>query len=310
MSQAIEVKACPKCGSGATNLVDVDAGMKLILQQNGLASNLPGQVCASCYQALTGQVSQGVKLRIEKQHREKNRHLVWKSRVNLIKHARQMMAQKAYSEAAVSYEKYVRVLEIAYDLKPGTLSPDVFGKSSRSKELTVIATTYWDLYRIYDTHPKYRDRMRVAAKKLAEFLPYSTISPDVIKKAQAFASTAKNPDIALEFLRISKAAVSRCFVATAAFGGPNHKVVLELRDFRDAILMRHPLGQKFVRHYYQSSPPVADIIRRFSILKYLVRPILYLIAFLVRPLVESVINPSDLNLQEEFHGADHSIYKS
>jgi hypothetical protein len=237
----------------------VDSGMRLVLQESNIADtkSLPAEVCKSCYTQLTNLVSKGAKLRLEQHAREKNKHMLWKSRVNLIKQARQKMTQKAFSEAAVSYEKYIRVLEIAYDLKPGMLSPSVFGNSSKSKELTVIATTYWDLMRIYDTNPNYRDRMMNAAKKLSEFLPYSPIFPDVIKKAQMFQSSAKNPDIVRSFMKMVKANNPRCFVATAAFGSPDHEYVLYLRHFRDRRLMTSVTGRMFVRLYYRFSPPLA-----------------------------------------------------
>jgi hypothetical protein len=281
MSESLQMRTCPKCGSPSTDLVDVDAGMRLILKSNGV-TDLPPQVCSACYNELTSQVSQGVKLRLEQQAKEKNRHMVWKSRVNLVKHARQMMLQKAFPEAAVSYEKYIRVLEISYDLKPGELKPDVFGKTARSKELTVIATTYWDLLRIYDTSSQYRERMSKTAQKLAEFLPYSSIFPDVIKKAQAWAPTAKNPDIVREFLRLSKASTSRCFIATAAFEDTHHPVVCDLRQFRDHVLLRHPYGVKFVFWYYRVSPAIAQWLDHQAFARQLARIFLRLAAFTLK----------------------------
>ncbi len=258
MNDNLQTHACPRCGNEATKLIPVDAGMKLILKQTGEgAQELPAQVCSACYNELTASVSQGVKLRLEQQAKEKNRHLLWKSRVGIVKQARQMMQQKMYSEAAVNYEKYLRVLEISYDKKSGELTPDLFGKSSRSKELTVIATCYWDLMLIYDTNPQYRDRMMKAAKKLAEFVPYSTIYPDIAKKAQIFAGSAKNSDIVNEFLRLSKAGPARCFIATSAFGSENHPVVLTLREFRDQVLVRTKTGMRLVVLYYRHSPRVA-----------------------------------------------------
>jgi hypothetical protein len=248
------VTSCPRCGTPNEDLVVIDAGMKLALQTAPNGEALPSQVCRNCYSELTGAVSKGVKLRLEQQAREKNRHMLWKSRVNLVKHARQLMLQKAYPEAAVSYEKYIRVLEISYDLKPGELTPDVFGKSSRSKELTVVATTYWDLMRIYDTNATYRDRMLQAGKKLAQFLPFSPIFPDVIKKAQQFESSAKNSDVVRTFLKDSKAVSGKCFVATAAFEDAAHPTVEELRQFRDRRLLRSDAGLRFIMYYLKNSP--------------------------------------------------------
>jgi hypothetical protein len=277
-SSSTEMHNCPRCAQSTTDLVTVDAGMKLILQQNSSGETIPSQVCGSCYNELTSAVSQGVKLRLEAQAKEKNRHMIWKSRVNLVKHARQMMIQKSFSEAAVSYEKYIRVLEMAYDLKPGQLNPDIFGKSSRSKELTVIATTYWDLLRIYDTHPNYRDRMVKTAAKLAEFIPYSPIFPDVIKKAQSFTSSAKNPDIIRDFLRLSNAGGGRCFIATVAYENVQHPILIELRSFRDHYLLSNRYGLRFVQIYYKYSPHIALWLERHDYLKPAVRLGLYLIS--------------------------------
>lgn len=259
--ESLVMQSCLKCGTPSTSMVDVDSGMRLILKEKSGVENLPSQVCSVCYAALTNQVSQGVKVRLEQQAKEKNRHMIWKSRVNLVKHARQMMTQKAYAAAAVSYEKYIRVLEMSYDLKPGQLSPKVFGNSTRSKELTIIATTYWDLMRIYDTMPQYRSRMSVSAQKLSDFLPYSPLYADVIKRAQELVSSAKNPDIIKDFLKQSKAG-GRCFIATATYESQFHPVVIDLRLFRDHTLKSTKFGRFLILVYYSASPVVARFISR------------------------------------------------
>ena len=283
MNDNLRTHSCPRCGNEATKLIPVDAGMKLILKQTGAgAQELPPQVCSACYNELTASVSQGVRLRLEQQAKEKNRHLLWKGRVGIVKQARTMMQQKMYSEAAVSYEKYLRVLEISYDKKSGELTPDLFGKSARSKELTIIATCYWDLFLIYDTNPQYRDRMVKAARKLAEFLPYSTIYPNIAKKAQTFAGVAKNPDIVQEFLRLAKAGSARCFIATAVFETADHPVVMDLRRFRDNALLRSPWGTRFVFFYYRHSPRVARFLDHCPLAAKTLRPFLRVVAMLVR----------------------------
>ena len=190
--------------------------------------------------------------------REKNKMMVWKNRVHLIKNARSLMNQKAYSEAAVQYEKYLRILEVVYNLKKGELSPAVFNNSSRSKELTVIASVYWDLVRIYDTSPRYGDRMQKAAMKLAEFLQFSPMFPDIMKKAEIFARNAKNQAIMRQFLRATKSKRGPCFVATAVFADEPYAVELTLlRNFRDRRLRPYWLGRQMIYFYYRYSPAVA-----------------------------------------------------
>jgi hypothetical protein len=242
-------------------MMNIDAGMRLALKESGM-ENLPPAVCPSCFEQLTGNVSQGLKLRMERDVREKNKMMAWKNRVHLIKNARNLMAQKAYSEAAVQYEKYLRVLEVVFNLKKGELSPAVFNNSSRSKELTVVASVYWDLLRIYDTHPRYADRMSTAGQKLAQFLPLSPIYPDIVKKAEAFARSCKNPKIMDNFLRQSKARKGPCFIATAAFAEtPSAPELLILRAYRDRVLRPHPAGRRVIWLYYRLSPPLAAWIR-------------------------------------------------
>ena len=191
--------------------------MRVAMQESGEKA-IPEKVCATCFESLSSSVSQGLKLRMEQTMREKNKMMVWKNRVHLIKNARGLMNQKAYSEAAVQYEKYLRVLEVVYNLKKGELSPAVFNNSSRSKELTVIASVYWDLVRIYDTSPRYGDRMQRAAQKLAQFLQFSPIYPDIVKKAEQF---AKNGQKSSGYSPISaqheEPGAGPCFIATAAF---------------------------------------------------------------------------------------------
>lgn len=251
---------CPQCGNVVDHMMSIDAGMRLALKEAG-QENLPSAVCPSCFEQLTGNVSQGLKLRMERDVREKNKMMAWKNRVHLIKNARNLMAQKAYSEAAVQYEKYLRVLEVVFNLKKGELSPAVFNNSSRSKELTVVASVYWDLLRIYDTHPKYADRMLAAGQKLAQFLPFSPIYPDILKKAETFARSAKNPKIMDSFLRSMKARKGPCFIAGAAFAdSPYAPELLILRAYRDRVLKSHPMGRRLIWLYYRLSPPLAGWI--------------------------------------------------
>lgn len=246
--------------------------MRVALQEAGGGQEFPEKVCASCFEALTGQVSQGLKLRMERDAREKNKMLMWKNRVHLIKNARGLMAQRAYSEAAVQYEKYLRVLEVVHNKKKGELSPSIFNNSVRSKELTVITSVYWDLMRIYDTSPQYGERMAAAAKKCSEFLPFSTIYPDIVKKAEQFSRSAKNPQVIRQFLKMVKSRRGPCFIADAAFADQPYAPELALlRNFRDQKLRTSPVGRRFVYMYYRMSPPVARWIGRSQIKSRVVR---------------------------------------
>ncbi|MCB0406597.1 MAG: hypothetical protein KDD34_00255 [Bdellovibrionales bacterium] len=284
MSDVLALKKCPHCGASTEDLLPIETGMKVALQAAGMADGLPSMVCANCYDNFTSQVSQGVKLRIEQETREKNKVMLWKNRVNLIKQARGLMAQKAYSEAAVSYEKYLRILEVIYSRKKGELDPKIFNHSKKSKEVTVITSVYWDLMRIYDMSPRYGDRMAQAAAKLSLFVPYSQIYPDIIKKAEAFQRSAKNPHIVKQFLRQSRSGRPRCFIATAVFESPYAQEVQTLRWFRDTTLKRTYWGRQFVYFYYKISPTIAHFIDKSPLTKKILR-------YLLKKIVNAVISP-------------------
>lgn len=283
---AREKRNCPRCGNPTSDLLRIDAGMRLALQttEEGQSTDIPADVCPNCYQTLSGKVSKGVALRMEEQAKAKNRQMMWKSRVGLVRRARQLMEVKAFSEAAVTYEKYIRVLEVTHDLEKGKLSPDIFGKSDRSKELTVITSVFLDLLRIYDTSPAYRTRMEDAAKKLALFAPFSPIYPDVVRKAEIFARSAKHPEIVKSFLKQSRKNRPRCFIATAAFGYPMAPEVIYLREFRDQILRPHPVGRRLIYYYYKLSPKLAQKLVQKPTLRRFTRRLLQLVVGVLKKL--------------------------
>jgi hypothetical protein len=287
MQTNLQPQPCPRCGSLSDTFVDIEPGMKVALASGG-QNNIPDKVCPSCFDSLTSSVSQGLKLRMEREVREKNKMMMWKNRVHLIKNARALMAQKAYAEAAVQYEKYLRVLEVVYSLKKGELSPSVFNNSSRSKELTVVASVYWDLLRIYDTNARYGDRMRAASQKLSQFLPFSPIYPDIIKKAEQFSRSCKNAQIMRAFLKTTKSRRGPCFIAGAAFADDPYAVELDiLRRFRDRRLRPHRWGRRLIYAYYSCSPPLARWLRRRPWAAVLTRRALMKVAVLLKKSLNS-----------------------
>lgn len=270
---------CPRCGIQVTELHMVDADLMGRLQAAGDTS-VPPQVCAGCSSDLKRTVANtsGGVLMAQERAKEQHRLTLWKSRVMLIKKARQSMTQKLYSEAAMSYEKYLKILDIVFEVKKGErLRPEVFKESARTTELTVVASVYWDLLRIYDTSEKYADRMSNSAKQLALFIQFTPIYPDIIRKAESFQKTAKNPQIVKQFLKLANKERPRCFIATAAFENPNAMEVQDLRVFRDLTLKKSRWGRRFILAYYKISPPLACLLDKHSWLKPAVRGTLRLL---------------------------------
>lgn len=241
--------------------------MRLRLQENAAINPMPEQVCEGCYKMMAKMVSKGASLRAEAAAKEQNRLMLWKNRVGLIKQAKQYLAQKNFADAAVSFEKYLRVLEIVYDVKPSGLSPELFKNDAKSQELTVIASVYWDLMRVYDTNARYADRQGKAAEKLAEFVRFTPIFGHVMRKADVQTRAAKNPDAFKKFLKLSNAKRPRCFIATSAFDDYQNETVVQLCRFRDQQLKKTTAGRRFVALYYRLSPSLASRLDQHPRLK-------------------------------------------
>ncbi|NUN04222.1 MAG: hypothetical protein HUU57_00550 [Bdellovibrio sp.] len=267
---------CPRCGIQVTELHPIEPDLIQKLQAGG-ETNLPPQVCAGCISDLrrTVATSSGGILMQQERAKEQHRLQLWKSRVNLIKKARMCMGQKLYSEAAISYEKYLKILDIVFDVKKGDrLRPEAFKDSARTTELTMVASVYWDLMRIYDTHEKYSERMSNAAKQLAIFVQFTPIYPDIIRKAESFQKTARNPHIVKQFLKMSDKERPRCFIATSAFANSQAQEVMALREFRDFTLRSSLWGRKFIAFYYKVSPRLACLLDKHPRLKPTIRAVL------------------------------------
>lgn len=66
----------------------------------------------------------------------------------------------------------------------------------------------------------------------------------------------------------------KCFIATAAFGSPEAPAVAILREYREQILRPQYLGHLFIRQYERFSPPVASLIAKNRMLRFIVRKLL------------------------------------
>lgn len=274
---------CPRCKNNFEELIKIDPGMKLRLQEVGNDSHSLSEACVNCFSELKADITQGAKLIAEENQKEQQRKLLWKNRVGYIKEARERMNVRAFSDAALLYEKYLRALEIVHKIPAGKLDPIIFTEPGKTKELTLLVTVYWDLFRIYDTSDRYADRQKSVADKLLSILPVCTVQSDLLKKAERFVREAKQESKAREFLRDARIAcgASRCFIATASFDSPRSPEVLILRQFRDQFLKQNKFGRSFIYHYYKQSPKLVPLILKYKVLKLTARAIIKPIASLL-----------------------------
>ncbi len=204
---------------------------------------------------------------------------LWHSRLAFTKKGHSFMQSKLFSEAAVVYEKYLKILEMIFECAPGQLTPDHFKESAKTAELSVVTSVYWDLLRIYDTSDAYGDRQKKAALQLAKFAPLTPIFPDLLRKAQIFQKQCRHPEVIKTFISSSSNERPRCFIATSAFESPKATEVQILRHFRDQYLKKSILGRKFVILYYKFSPAIACALDKHVLLK---RPVRLALRLLIK----------------------------
>jgi hypothetical protein len=92
-------------------------------------------------------------------------------------------------------------------------------------------------------------------------------------------------------LKVEEKKLIPCFIATAAYGTPLHEDIEVLRDFRDEYLMTNPVGREFVKLYYETSPPIAEVISEHEWLRTIVRegfvkPLVYILNLWERYLLD------------------------
>lgn len=265
---------CPRCKNEVEDLLKIDVGMKLSIENAGHKDQLFPQVCPKCYTDLSSLISQGARLRANKTKETYNRKVLWKNRVGFLKQARNLMSIRAYPEAATLYEKYIKSVAIGFEKKPTELGPAMFKDPRHRKELSVLTYVFWDLYKIYDSDPRYAQKLSFAAQKLKEFANNGSMQDDISRKLGNFDKFAVNRAIYKDLCKSIGGNAVRCFIATAAFSTRTAPEVLALCAFRDQILKNYFLGQIFISSYYKISPPIARWLDRNPTYKKYVRFVL------------------------------------
>lgn len=103
-------------------------------------------------------------------------------------------------------------------------------------------------------------------------------SPVLVDKFK-FATTLPTPEVgrAQEIEQLLKK--QACFLLTAGFG-QEHYVITYFRNFRDQVLLKNSLGQKFVSFYYRTAPKYALMIYKSEVIRLVIRGVAYFLYFI------------------------------
>ncbi len=273
---------CQSCGKDDPNLLRIEPGLRLTLQKAG-SEDIPTYVCTSCMKTLRKSASQGAQELAKQELKANHSGQLWKHRLPLVKAGHLCLQRGEYSEAAQSYEKYLKILQLVANVdKRSQLDPKFF--NDHPKEITIIASVLWDLMLIYDSNIKFGQKQLETADILSRFVRFSPVYNTIVRKAEKEARKAKNPQAFKQFLKQCDAHTSRCFIANEAFGSRIDPTVITLCRFRDEVLKQSPQGRNLIAFYYKNSPWWAKRLRDFPLLKSVVRPLLNGIAFLLKKL--------------------------
>jgi len=270
---------CKLCGTATPNLNPVPSGLRLGMQKEGMTEP-PTEICTKCLRDWRKKISKGVQISAQQEVKKNHKTDLWRNRLKFVKQARSLFTNKLYQEAALSYEKYLKVLAIVHDMKGKTLEPALF--KDNPKEITLICSVYWDLMLIYDADPKLFEKQAKIGESLAEFAKYSPILSTLIRKADIERRRGKNRQVYKDFMKACGAKVSRCFIASAAFSSHYDPTVKTLCLFREQALRPNPLGRLVIRWYYSFSPSVADKLDRSPWARQLCRIALRPLAFVLK----------------------------
>lgn len=268
MSDMTAQSGCPQCGASTTLLHPVDQGMKLRLEKEGVSLSFDS-VCTNCFKGLSKNLSSASVLQAEQMIQGNYKKNLWKNRLALVRQGRHCLDRREHADAAIAYEKYLKVIQYVYEKEFQDLNATMFGEHPR--EVTVICSALWALVEIYDLHPSYADKQLSCAAKLGELLPYTNLFSTMAKQASVKMRHAKNPQAYRTMLHKANIKTGNCFIASIAFEDRNDPTLVILRQFRNQVLLTKSGGRHFVRLYYRFSPGLANRLQHFSAIRRILR---------------------------------------
>lgn len=271
MSELQALSGCPLCNASTSLLHTIDSGMRLRLEKEGqfITHNA---VCTSCFKDLSKKLSNASFLAAEQIIQGNYKKNLWKNRLSLVKQARGHLVLKNHAEAAICYEKYLRVVEFALEKKRSEFRPEHFKDNPR--EITLIVGALWALVEIYDLHANYGRKQEECAQKLGELVSYTNMFTSIIKTATYKKRAAKNVRAYKTLLKAANIKTGNCFIASIAFESRNDPTLVLLRAFRNQVLATNLPGRIFIRLYYRYSPAAANRLQHYKWVKSTLRAVL------------------------------------
>ncbi len=212
---------------------------------------------------------------------------LYRTRLTHLKRAQAFVKEDRMALAVDSYNKYLGILGLYFDITEDRLTPSLFDAEKDMTELLLISHAYWDLAKAYDRSPNLvRDCLRCLDQfvKFSIGFKYQHVNAQIIRKFNN-KKQAHNPkafEAAYQKIQISS---KKCYVATMCFG-EEHPNTETLRMLKYS-LAKSERGLDFIDFYYQLSPHFVNFLSCNKLLQntfnfFIGKPLLSLIAITLR----------------------------
>jgi hypothetical protein len=215
---------------------------------------------------------------------------LYRTRLTHLKHAQAFVKEDRMAQAVDSYNKYLGILGLYFDISEDRLTPSLFDAEKDMTELLLISHAYWDLAKAYDRSPNLQRECFRCLDQFTKFsigFNYQHVNAQIIRKFnnKKMAHNLKAFEAAYQKIQINS---KRCYVATMCFGFENKNTEF-LRHFKLKIA-RYELGLDFIDFYYAHSPSLVNYFenkpkQKFIFNSLIVKPVLSTLIFLLRPYV-------------------------
>lgn len=209
-------------------------------------------------------------------------------RITIARHGRDAFSNGEYVFAVKKYTEYLNIHAMMNERDIFNITPDLFDSKKDVTELLLISHIYWDLSRIYEMTPKFKENYIKAVNQFVVFTvnqQYQVLNAEMLRK-YIKANKNKSPYIAELEKSLQKIFVDskKCYIASHCFG-ENHLHTNNLREIKN-YLNKSDFGIEIIRNYYLVSHNLVTFLenkRSLSLtLKLLTKPILTVVANIIR----------------------------
>jgi hypothetical protein len=193
-----------------------------------------------------------------------HRRALLKRRIELAQRGVEAFKQGKISEAVLSFQAYLKILEDWKGVPAGGLTPSHFDVKKDIPELLVISGVYWDLTKLFDrTRNRQSEFHHYMGKYLlfSKGMPFQPLAAETLRKYVNNDKPVHGDDFKNTYKQMTGNSIS-CFVATSLIDVCDFETLPRLRVFRDEVLERSFAGRAFVRGYYVVGPWIAATLDR------------------------------------------------